>query len=152
MRTDYFDSLKVVQKYSKKRVAEVASVAISTSPDISTGFVLNKLPHILKTEEVAGVATIPKTEPATPATPEIFRSVAKEKIGNSIYNSELNKFATPSHLPHPKIEDMTEVEQIDFLERAAIMEFDGGLSRNEAEQEAFKIIKENTCAKLPIHN
>ena len=47
------------------------------------------------------------------------------------------------------METMTKEEQmIDFLERAAIMEFDGELSREEAELEAFKIIKEEKELKL----
>ena len=35
---------------------------------------------------------------------------------------------------------MTEAEREDYEERAGIMEYDGGLSREEAEREAWRIV------------
>ena len=35
---------------------------------------------------------------------------------------------------------MTEAEREDYEERAAIMEYDGGLSREEAERQAWRIV------------
>jgi len=40
-----------------------------------------------------------------------------------------------------KLAKMDEEEVEDFIERAAIMEYDGGLLREEAEREAYKIIE-----------
>ena len=37
---------------------------------------------------------------------------------------------------------MTEAEREDYEERAAIMEYDGGLSREAAEREAWRIVME----------
>ena len=54
-----------------------------------------------------------------------------EKLEGSIGS---NGSASPSHLLEP--ESMWEA----YEERAAIMEFDGGLSRDEAEREAWALV------------
>ena len=46
----------------------------------------------------------------------------------------------------PDIHDLSADESEDFEERAAIMEFDGGLPREQAEQEALRLILKKRLA------
>jgi hypothetical protein len=55
----------------------------------------------------------------------------REKLDGSIGS---NGSTSPSHLLE------LEAASEDFEERAAIMEFDGGLSRDEAEREAWALV------------
>ena len=49
-------------------------------------------------------------------------------------------------MPEPTL-PLTEDERIDFEERAAIMEYDGGLTRSEAEEQAMLVVLRNRLEK-----
>jgi len=51
-------------------------------------------------------------------------------------------------MANPALMDLTPEQLEDYKERAAIMEYDGGLSRTEAEAEALQIVLE--CGKIGI--
>lgn len=44
-------------------------------------------------------------------------------------------------------DDLTEEEKELFEERAAIMEYDGGMTREQAEKEAYKDVVKKNCNK-----
>lgn len=60
---------------------------------------------------------------------------------NSDFSEKSSKTEPFYHLKHLNPEDEESIEfRFEWMERAAIMEIDGGLSREEAERQATKII------------
>lgn len=93
---------------------------------------------------VTGVAGVPRNT-ATPHAPVGVFSCEPEKTKESQGYIASVTLATPV-TPSNDYDD--EYWQEMYEERAAIMEFDGGLSRDEAEQLAKRLVDEMRRAKL----
>jgi len=74
---------------------------------------------------------------AAPAIPAISAIPGATEDPDSEENSKVAKIAAPPPLTQDEQTDIREAR----LERAAIMEFDGGLSRQEADAQAKRIVK-----------
>jgi len=86
----------------------------------------------------------PKKQAGTRGTPHNNAGVPTVKTENNIKNSNLIGLEHVEHVEHLKttmseIHFLSDDELEGFEERAAIMEYEGGLTRNDAEQQALVI-------------
>ena len=99
--------------------------------------------------EIAGIAETPATTGPRPISAIPAISAVGSGAGKGVDTIDDGVVADPGPMPHAPTDDdwLAEDWQVFFDERAGIAEFDGGLSRPEAEAQARTCCREEQMAR-----